>query len=342
VDFSTNIEALREPLQRLHAEIRDAVVSASEQAERAQSGELAGIADDSPGDTIYAVDKISEARLVAFIEQEIACHTGVVLIAEGVEGGKIVLPRGTLEEDAVWRIIVDPIDGTRGIMYQKRSAWVLTGVARNRGPETNLQDIELALQTEIPLNKQHLSDMAWAMRGQGAHATRYNRLTGEIWPIEPRPSAASTIEHGYAEVVRYFPGAREELSAIDDEIVFEAVGPILPGKSRCFEDQYASSGGQLYELMCGHDRFIADLRPLMEKFLAAKGLALGLCCHPYDICTQLIAQERSVIVCNPAGEPLRSLLAVEPNIAWVGYANGGIRRQIEPVLQAALARRGLL
>ena len=59
---------------------------------------------------------------------------------------KNALPRGVPESEAVWRIIVDPIDGTRGLMYQKRSAWILTGVAPNRGPETNLQDIELAMR----------------------------------------------------------------------------------------------------------------------------------------------------------------------------------------------------
>jgi len=29
-------------------------------------------------------------------------------------------------------------------------------------------------------------------------------------------------------------------------------------------------------------------------------------------------------------------------VAWVGYANEALRRAIEPVLQAALRRRGLL
>ena len=48
---------------------------------------------------------------------------------------RIVLPEGTPEADAVWRVIVDPIDGTRGLMYQKRSAWILTGVAPNRGKD---------------------------------------------------------------------------------------------------------------------------------------------------------------------------------------------------------------
>ena len=38
------------------------------------------------------------------------------------------------------------------------------------GPCT-LADIELAVQTEIPLVKQHLSDELWAVRGQGAAAS---------------------------------------------------------------------------------------------------------------------------------------------------------------------------
>jgi fructose-1,6-bisphosphatase/inositol monophosphatase family enzyme len=76
---------------------------------------------------------------------------------------------------ARFQIIVDPIDGTRGLMYQKRSGWVLTGVAPNNGHETNLADIELAIQTEIPLNKQNLCDVVWAQRGSGASAERYDR-----------------------------------------------------------------------------------------------------------------------------------------------------------------------
>src|SRR6184192_3262166 len=103
----------------------------------------------------------------------------LVVIGEGIGDGCVVLPQGTSERDAVWRVIVDPIDGTRGLMYQKRSAWILTGVAPNRGPDTDLQDIELAVQTEIPLVKQHLSDVAWAVRGEGAGAERFNRLTGK-------------------------------------------------------------------------------------------------------------------------------------------------------------------
>ena len=337
-----DIHSLLGRIRLIHEEIRSAVVAACETAEREQSDHLVGIAEEAEGDTIYAVDRVSEERLVHLFATEIAPRTPVVLIAEGLTGGKVVLPFGTREEDAVWRVIVDPIDGTRGIMYQKRPAWVLTGVAPNLGPETGLQDIVAAIQTEIPLVKQHLCDVAWAVRGEGAGAVRHNRLTGETAPLRLRPSRAETIAHGYAGLVRFFPGGREVLAAIDDEIVQAALGPVQRGKAACFEDQYTSNGGQLYELMSGHDRFIADLRPLMEPLLASRGAALGICAHPYDLCTELIARELGVVVTDPSGNPLRARLAVEPDVAWIGYANGAIRAQMEPLLQAALRERGAL
>ena len=331
--------ALLEPLRRLHELIRAAVVDA---CERSAVEAMAEVEREEEGDTIYAVDRVSEELIVEFFEREVAHTTPVVLVAEGLpHGGQVVLPHGALEADAVWRVVVDPIDGTRGLMYQKRSGWVLTGVAPNRGAETSLADIELAVQTEIPLVKQHLSDVAWAVKGVGVHAERFNRVTGERIPIHLRPSRSSTIAHGYAQVARFFPGAREELAAIDEEVVFGALGPVRPGKAHCFEDQYTSSGGQLYELAAGHDRFTADLRPLMEESMRARGLALGICCHPYDLCTELIAREAGVVVTDADGRHLRAPLAVEPDVAWVGYANDAIRREIEPRLREALARRGL-
>jgi fructose-1,6-bisphosphatase/inositol monophosphatase family enzyme len=332
--------ALLAPLRRLHKRVRDEVVAT---CERASLEDLARVDDDkSAGDTIYAIDRVSEELLLEFFEQEVAPRAPHVLIAEGIEGGQIVLPRGTSEAEALWRIIVDPIDGTRGLMYQKRSAWVLTGVAPNRGPETSLQDIVLAIQTEIPLIKQHLSDVLWCLRGEGAHAQRFNRLTGASRPLRLQPSTARSIRHGFAGLARFFPGVREELAAIDEEVVRGALGDVELGKAHCFEDQYLSSGGQLYELIAGHDRFIADLRLLMEPILKRRGLSLGICCHPYDVCTELIARELGVIVTDVHGAALNPPLHIGADVAWCGYANEHIRAEIEPLLRQALESRGLL
>src|ERR1700741_2368283 len=111
--MSDDILQLLAPLRRLHEEIRASVVAASE---RASTSELATVVSEQEGDTIFALDRISEDLLIDYFEREVAPSAPLLLIAEGLSDGQIILPRGTPESDVVWRIIVDPIDGTRGLM----------------------------------------------------------------------------------------------------------------------------------------------------------------------------------------------------------------------------------
>ena len=190
--------------------------------------------------------------------------------------------------------------------------------------------------------KQHLSDTIWAYRGDGVQAERFNRLTGESVSIELKPSSAHSIEQGFATIARFFPGVRDVLAGIDEEIVTAVLGKPREGKAQCFEDQYISTGGQLYELMAGHDRFVADIRPLMRSIMAQRGLDLSICCHPYDLCTELIAREMGVEITGADGELLNPPLNVDADVAWIGYANKHIKQQIEPALRSALNSRGLI
>jgi fructose-1,6-bisphosphatase/inositol monophosphatase family enzyme len=331
-----SVHPLLGPVQALHRRIRRDVIGACEQAAVTA---LSGVVREEEGDTIYAIDRVAEHVLVEEIGRTVATREApVLLVAEGLPGGEVIVPEGAGSRAVRWVIIVDPIDGTRGLMYQKRPGWILTGVAAGPGPRT-LADIELAVQTEIPLVKQHLSDELWAVRGRGASALRFNRLTGESVRLDPHPSTAATIAHGFAMISRFFPGHRAELAAIDDEVAEAVTGPPQPGKALSFEDQYISTGGQLYELMAGHDRFVADLRPLFERQRAG---GAALCCHPYDLCTELIARELGVRVTDERGGPLRAPLDVTSDVAWVGYANQALKAQIEPHLHRALARRRLI
>ncbi|HKE90205.1 MAG TPA: inositol monophosphatase family protein, partial [Gemmatimonadales bacterium] len=201
-------ESLLQPLLALHERVRDAVVDA---CTRRSTEHLATVAVDGAqdGDTIYAVDRVAEETLAQGLA-DLARDEPLCVVGEGLGD--------TLGDDGRWRLLVDPIDGTRGLMYQKRSAWILTGVAPNRGSDTRLRDIVLAVQTEIPLVKQHLADQLWTFRGQEMQARRYNRVTGSYEHLTLHPSRADTIAHGFATVVRFFPGAREVLAAIDDEV----------------------------------------------------------------------------------------------------------------------------
>ena len=338
--MNDSLAGLVPAIRRVHARIRDAVVAA---CERQDAESLSAVAGDEPdgGDTIYAIDRISEDVLVAELEREVCADTPAVLIAEGLPGGELVLPRGTDKKHAQFCMVVDPIDGTRGLMYQKRSAWILTGIAAGRGDRETLGDIVAAVQTEIPLVKQHLSDTLWAVRGQGAQGVRVDRLTGRETPLRLRPSTARVIAHGFAMLARFFPGGRDLLAAVDDDMMRALLGPAPDGRALCFEDQYISSGGQLYELMIGHDRFVADLRPLLAAHLARTGWPAPLCCHPYDLCTALIAEELGVVITDDRGLPLAPPLRLDADVAWVGYANAHLRELAEPALQQALRRHGL-
>ena len=85
------------------------------------SEDLAEIVAEEGGDIVFALDRVSEKVLVDFIRNEIASQVPVVLIAEGLPEGKMILPAGVQESECRWRIIVDPIDGSRPLIYQKRS-----------------------------------------------------------------------------------------------------------------------------------------------------------------------------------------------------------------------------
>jgi fructose-1,6-bisphosphatase/inositol monophosphatase family enzyme len=327
-----------EPIRRVHDRVRALIVAACEER---SADDLRRALYDGAGDVIYSIDRVSEDALVESFTEEIAQHEPIVLIGEGLPGGRVPLPEGAKEADARWRLIVDPIDGTRGLMYQKRPGWILTGVAPNRGDDTSLADIELAVQTEIPLVKQHLCDQVWAVRGQGFNAVRHNRLSGQSRPLDVRPSQATELRHGFATICRFFPGGRDVLAAIDEELC-DRVLARKKGEVGVFEDQYACTGGQLHALASGQDRFVADLRPLVERYSKERGIAAVHCCHPYDLCAKLIAEEAGVIVTSPTGGTIDAPLNTEANVGWIGYCNRQVQALVEPVLLELLRKYGLL
>src|SRR5437764_12550744 len=155
---------------------------------RTLAGGLSGVDRATAADTIYQIDTVVEPLLESFCE-EWAKHTPLVLIAEGIEGssdveGLKVFPSGASEDDAKIRVIVDPIDGTRGIMYDKRPAWALAGVAPNRGRATRLRDIEVAVMTELPTSKMGFADVLWAMKGRGARGERIDLSSSASRPLQ--------------------------------------------------------------------------------------------------------------------------------------------------------------
>jgi hypothetical protein len=327
-------QSIVDHLIELQSIVRDRIVQT-----RRQTG-LATVSRSTAADTIYAIDAVVEPILEEFCA-DWAKATPLVLIAEGMEDehgeeGPVTFPRGSRPEDAAIRIIMDPIDGTRGIMYDKRAAWALAAVAPNRGPATRLRDCSVSVMTELPTSKMGHADVLWAIKGRGAHGRRVDLSTGAGEKLDLRPSTADTIHHGFASISNFFPGNKVLAGELAEFLATELVGPADVTKAAIFEDQYICTGGQFYELIVGHDRFNADLRPL---FYRIQKQGEGLCCHPYDIAGLLIAEEAGVIITDGLGNPLDAPMDTTAGVSWAGYANETLRAKIEPLLSRFLSER---
>jgi fructose-1,6-bisphosphatase/inositol monophosphatase family enzyme len=317
-------------MRRLLCRLQDAIRSSVRTAQQRGSRRMARVAAITSADTIYAIDKVGEKAVLAWFEAHWPKRWPVELVMEGLEEkhGAVTMPRSTPVARTLFKCILDPIDGTRGLMYDKRSAWSLAALAPQRGARTNLSDIVIAVMTELPTAKQGRADQLSVVRGGRVRAERIDLRTARRAKFKPRPSQARTLAGGFASFAKFFPPGKAWLTEREVRL-WRRLGDGM----EIFDDQYLSSGGQVYELLMGHDRFIADLRPLAFARLRVRA---ALACHPYDICTALIAQELGCVITAPDGKPLRTPLDTTTRVAWVGYANPALARRIRPKLRALL------
>ena len=292
-------EDARRLLGALGDHLRDVVIGA-------RGIDMAAIEGATAADTIFAIDRVADDTLLEWFERH---WPDVEVVSEGLDEPVVV------GRDPEWTVIVDTIDGTRGLMYDKRAAWCLAAAAPRGG---TLRDVVAAAMTELPTTKQGLADQLSATRGSGVLAERVDLRHGHRTPLVVHPSTATDLEHGFAGLAKFFPAGKPALAALEAELFARL------GSRHVFDDEYISSGGQLHELIVGHDRFVADVRPLVEPDAFA--------CHPYDVCTEMLLEEAGGVVTDPHGGPLDAPLDTTTGVAWVGYANSALAASIGPVL----------
>ena len=303
------------------------------------------------GDTIYEIDKRVEPIIIEHATTWANEAGPISLVAEGInESGRAVFRDGSGDTQNPWNVLIDPIDGTRNIMYDKRSAWFLAAVApalpSNEPPV--LSRCTASVMMELPISKANKADDFTAIEHDGARCTRRTldadgRATGQDESIPIAPSSADTLRHGWAQVTNFFPGTKALAADLMERIATETLGEIRAGEALVFDDQYLTTGGQLVELICGRDRFCCDLRPLMFEIVRARGgaTAEGLCCHPYDMAGLLVAQNAGIVLTDGFGRGLDAPFGVDHGVHWCGYANGSLRAAIEPIIQQWLREHGV-
>jgi hypothetical protein len=299
---------------------------------------FAQVSRESLADTIYQIDSLSEEPVAMWFEEYWPKEWPVELVMEGLEGAAL-FPRGIEREETRWKCIIDPIDGTRGLMYDKRSAWSLAALAPQRGGETKLSDIFVAAMTELPVTKQWRADQISGVRGSGVVAEFVNVFDQTRHLLRLAPSQAKDFRHSFASLAKFFPEGKQLIAEIEEKLWGGLYGIGRTHAPLIFDDQYISTGGQFYELLSGHDRMIGDLRPLVYK---ARGIQSSLVCHPYDVCAALVLEEAGVIFETPDGADVDAPLDTTSAVSWIGYANRGLAEVARPVLQKILRQTGCL
>lgn len=309
--------------------LQNQILAAVKQAvASARVDELSRTVRDDTGDTIFGIDLDAESVLIPFCE-EWGRSSSFLLMAEGLDASGQTFGTGEPE----FRLIVDPIDGSRGLMHDKRSAWCLAAIATEHGNDTRMEHVIAAAMTELPTTRHGFIDQLWTSEGQPTLGQRHNLSDGSVKDLCIAPSRQTTLRHGFGTVCDYFPGGKAVLARIAERILSEELGGWNPDKAEIFCDQYIASGGQLAELVLGRDRFVLDVRPLVYQSL---GITSSLCARPYDLCTQLVASNAGVVVCDPFGNPLNCTLDVTSNIAYAAYANAELAARLQPIVTAAL------
>ena len=327
-------ERLRELLCAMQDMVATQVVRSRDESAFEDFSAIVGVTD---ADTIYHIDRITEEAILEWFATHWPDDLPTELVMEGIpDHERPVFPMGTATSDVRFVCIVDPIDGTRGLMYDKRSAWVLAGIACNHGRATTLADLQVAVMTELPPGKQRIADQLSAIRGLGRPGVRSERVsldTAARTAVLLQPSRATDLHQGYVGVSRFFPAGKTLLARFEETLYQRLYGDSNFAELSIFEDQYICSGGQIAELCGGRDRMIIDVRPLAHKVLGVDG---GMDCHPYDVCTALILTELGGVICDPLGHALDVPLDTTTPVAWVGYANAELAAHVQPVLNEVI------
>lgn len=328
------LERARRLLCQLQEVIRDRLMVARQR----QARSFARVAAETAADTIYQIDKLSEDVLVAWLGRHWPKSWPVELIMEGLET-ELTFPLGTPVARTQWKLIIDPIDGTRGIMHDKRSAWAMAGLAPQRGNRNHLGDIVVCAMTELPISKQWRSDQFSVVKGAGKLvATSTHVLTGRRSRLAVRPSASRSFHHGFSTVSKFFLPGKTWLAKFEEDL-WRGLGEMAAGAEPppIFEDQYISCGGQIAEILLGHDLMVIDVRPEAFRALGLEDSALTS--HPYDLCSELLVREAGAIIERPTGGRLRDPLDTTSAVSFVAYANASLARKVRPVIKRLLAVR---
>jgi len=298
------------------------------------------------GDFTYGLDEASERAVDAWLDATARDLPLSLLTEDAGWRHRGPGPRGSLAEPRELagfdhggpRIALDPVDGTRGLMYDLRSAWTVVSCAGPGRGEPRLVELELGIVAEIP--------DARAARFRVLEAARSGPCTVEERELDSGSAVRSGVltadsdprcDHGFFPFFRYEPAQRPAVAAVEADFFARSAREERADLRHVFDDQYISNAGQLVLLALGTYRMIADLR----AFLAERAGVRTTTSKPYDLAgAVLCAQRAGCVVTAGDGAPLDFPLDCTTPVHFVGWANAPTAERLAPHLAAALRGGG--
>ncbi len=333
-DWST---AIAELCREIRGPVRAGLAEVA--AGRASLDSVAEAVSVGAGDVTFAIDVVAEDRVTAWLEREgrrrplslMTEDAGWRHVGPGPDGSLAALPGF---DHGGPRIALDPIDGTRNIMHDLRSAWIVVSYAGPGAGAPRYGDLEMGVVSEIPDTRAAVARELSARRGQGASIEVIELESGAS--LSRRPVTADDsprLDGGYFPFFGFHPALRPHVQRLGAGVAQRLAAEHGADPSRMFDDQYISSGGQLALLALGRYRSIVDARGLVGERLGEPQQT----CKPYDMAgAALVAAEAGCVVADPNGEPLDFELNTSTTVDFAGFHNGATADAMLPALRRAL------
>ena len=281
------------------------------------------------GDLTYALDDAADAALEVFGERMGRRHP-VTVVAEGPG----VARHGEGSDGRPLRVLVDPVDGTRSLMHDMRSAWAVTGVAPDHGDLTRLSDCEVAVQTELPTTSAGVYHVLSAVAGQGATIARHDVRTGALLDSRPlRASADERIDNGYLCFARFLPVERALVAQVERDFLEEVIDAYDLSPRLIYDDQYLCNAGQMFFVVTGRYRMLADLRGWLHRAFGLENFTA----KPYDMAALLVYREAGVPILDEHFQPFDAPMDTETRLSILAFANRSLAERLAPALADVMA-----
>jgi hypothetical protein len=234
------------------------------------------------------------------------------------------------------RVAIDPVDGTRNLMFDLRSAWASIALAPPGASVPMLSEVSLGYLRELPDSRSAEARLVVGKPRDGA--CRLEIVKARDRPTLLREGAlrsddSDQVDGGFFPFFRFHPDMREELAQIEATFFARLAKHEGADQNNIYDDQYISNAGQLLLLASSKYRMVADLR----AYVAQRRGRPTVTSKPYDVAAAIpIARAAGCVVTHPDGSPLDFELNATTPVSFVAWANEPTRARLAPHLQATL------